>query len=180
VSKDVDIISMSFALEKNNRDLERAVLAAKGEGIVIICSTADRGNNQPKVYPADCGEDKDTIKIAACDEMGYPAQYASGAAHYYFQGENIVTDILNSTSTVSGSSVATALAAGVASLILACGRLDKDGVSNEERNKRVRTWFDKMQGEGTNSKYVRPWIKFGEAERGDGNFRLLPRLEDNT
>jgi hypothetical protein len=172
---------MSFALDDTSdklKELSSLVSDAAAEGIVLICSTKDEGNNQGQVYPADCGKLDDTFKIAACDGMGFRASYSYGGAQFWFQGDDIDTDILGiskSQTKVSGSSVATAVAAGVASLLLACCRLDEDTVIPRERKDEVRQWFERMKGKHNPTKYVKPWEVFGQKDKGAGNDKLLPR-----
>ena len=73
---------------------------------------------------------------------------------------------------ISGSSVATAIAAGVASLILACNKLVYPNLNYKLHGKEVVTdHLDRMKGtdhsdrakkdlDGQNNKYVRPWEVF--------------------
>jgi hypothetical protein len=75
----------------------------------------------------------------------------------------------NSAEKISGSSVATAVAAGVASLCLACYQIDRVEVSPQNRGRIVRKKFD----EAKENKYVHPWVLFGETRRGDGELMFL-------
>lgn len=75
---------MSFALDDNSKELTNEVINAAQKGIVLICSTADEGNNKTVVWPASYTSE--TIDIAACDENGNPASYSNPRAKYYFQG----------------------------------------------------------------------------------------------
>ena len=52
IAANVDIISMSLTLKETNRKLEEAILKARNRSIIIICSTADEGQNVDKVWPA--------------------------------------------------------------------------------------------------------------------------------
>jgi hypothetical protein len=95
--------------------------AARANGIVLICSTKDEGNNQGKEYPADCRIQQDTFKIGACDGMGFCASYVYEGAEFWFQGDDIDMDVLGLSklqNKISGSSVAIAIAASVTSLVL--------------------------------------------------------------
>ena len=69
--------------------------------------------------------------------------------------------------------MATVLAAGVASLTLACCKIDNIEVDNLEREKKVRDVLEAVKGGNPNSKYVWPWIVFGEKARGDGDKMFL-------
>ncbi|GAW11520.1 hypothetical protein ANO14919_008670 [Xylariales sp. No.14919] len=91
-------------------------------------------------------------------------------------GENIVakTTFLgsdNPTDEVSGTSVATAIASGVASLVLACHRLslskqqDSESWQTHKKLKRrlVMKAFNQMTADNT-GKFVKPWLFFGGSE----------------
>lgn len=162
---------MSFALDKQSKDLVNEVAnAASTKGIVLICSSADEGNNMPEVWPASY---KETIDIAACDEWGYLSPYSNVRAKYYFQGQKIIADATqfsDSRDEIGGSSVSTALAAGVASLILACCKIDGDEPIKLKRREKVEQWFDEMKGQ--DPKYVRPWVVFGDGRR-DSKFKNM-------
>ena len=168
---------MSLALKSTNDDLENAVSYARDCGIAIICSTADEGQNVDRVWPA--AYENKTLSIAACNQYGSLAKYGSDQARYWFQGEKIVTDVQfaeDSPVTVSGSSVATAVAAGVASLIVACHRIASPSQEQALREDTsisapeiVKHWFQKMMEGHGESKYVKPWVVFGVEERGDGD-----------
>ena len=70
----------------------------------------------------------------------------------------------NSSTEVSGSSVATAIAAGTVSLVLACSRYTLD-TKILGRKQRIEIFFEKMQTEESRRqklKYVEPAIVVGE------------------
>jgi len=170
---------MSFALDNTSDELNKVVIeAGRTKDIILMCSTKDEGNNQGKVYPADCGMDGNTFKIAACDGMGFRASYAYAGAEFWFQGDDIDTDVLGLSkyqTRISGSSVATAVAAGVASLVIACCRLDGNPITVGARNEQVREWFNRMKGKHNPTRYIKPWEVFGQKDKGAGNDKLLPR-----
>ena len=68
-------------------------------------------------------------------------------AQYFFQGENVSIpaepSYLGSQKRASGSSIASALASGIAALTLSCRRLG-DNEKKVDRIKTVRTVFDRM------------------------------------
>lgn len=146
-------------------------------GVVVIASTAGEGYRKGKeVYPANC---ENVMRIAAADWWGRetPESVAENA-HYLFPGDHIVVraSFLGSDMVpqeVSGTSVATAIAAGVASLILSCHRIALSTQESEERweyqrtNKRdiVKSFLNKMVREG---KFVKPWEVFREKNDGKG------------
>ena len=184
-------------LFNDHKDLYNAVHAATQENIVIICSTADKGNNQQKVYPAQYWEQKKTdclVPIAGCDQYGKLTDWSTETqAKYHFLGKDVIarspvgpmtrSGHEVSGSEVSGSSVATAIAAGTASLVLACSRLAMDE-ENYTRKQLIEIFFREMQTpENRNGGlgYVEPAILFGEECIADGQvetyikekFRLL-------
>jgi hypothetical protein len=171
----VDIISMSFALTYPTDELEKAVRAAAYAGIVMVASTADDGENKPEVWPASY---PGVLGVAACDEHGVRTHYSSPDTQFYFQGERIVYESLQGSETreeISGSSVSTAIAAGVAALYLSCCQLQGVEVAREKRATAVETIFHEMKGRDKKekTKYVRPWIVFGEGGRRSGSDTLM-------
>ena len=159
-------------LFNNPEGLHDAVLAASQANIVIICSTADRGNNQQKVYPAQYLKEKKTdclIPIAGCDQYGKLTDWSTETeAKYHFLGKDVTARcdglMTKSGKYISGSSVATAIAAGTASLVLACSLI----ASTQEkysRKQQIEIYFEKMQTEENRThqlKYVEPAIIFGK------------------
>ena len=159
-------------LFNNHEDLYDAVSAANKEDIVIICSTADKGNNQQKVYPAHYLREEKTdclIPIAGCDRYGKLTDWSTETeAKYHFLGKDVTARseglLTNASKEISGSSVATAIAAGTASLILACC-LCASEKENYSRKQQIEKFFGKMQTEHNRRhglKYVEPAIIFGE------------------
>lgn len=170
---------MSFALNYGSDELEAAIKAAAYQGIVMVSSTADDGDNKPKVWPATY---EGTLGIAACDQHGSKTHYATSDTEFYFQGERIIYESLQGSEfreEISGSSVATAIAAGVASLYLSCCAMDGEAVAKDKRAEKVRAAFYDMIGRDKKdtTKYVRPWVVFGEDQRGAGETLILPESE---
>ncbi|KAL6402599.1 Peptidase S8/S53, subtilisin/kexin/sedolisin [Ilyonectria robusta] len=144
IKLEVDIINCSFALGTSSPQLEEVLRKAKKKDIIIMCSTADEGENTDEVWPAayyrreqDKAEKFENIfPIVGCDEHGKFSKYANeGAGRYMFRGEDVDTSSTDpsvpiETANVQGSSVATAMATGVASLILACYRMVQDTQSS--------------------------------------------------
>lgn len=122
----VDIISMSWTTRTSDKHLERAVYEAaddsSGRATLMFCSTADEGMYSDNIYPADY--DKKVVRVSATDRWGHLTSKSHGpkAVNIQIPGENIEAVgpayIGSVMPHVSGSSVATALAAGIASLAL--------------------------------------------------------------
>lgn len=125
IEQKVDIISISWITKKKSPELERAIADAVtggtiGRPILVFCSTADEGIYAGKVYPADYDG---TVSVAATDRYGHLQPTAPGRVNVLVPGDNVEAEgpsyMQNfATGTVSGSSVATASAAGIASLVL--------------------------------------------------------------
>lgn len=153
---------MSFAIpqpfdgnKKYSENLQDAVDQADNADIVQLCSHHDEGWNISKSWPADCG--KPTI-IAACNEYGAFTDRQPREYNYQLHGIDIFTGAvpyLESKDTMSGSSVATAIAAGLASLVLSCHRLQS--FKEPHRRRVIKEAFDSMSVSSGNGdqKYLR-------------------------
>lgn len=179
----VDIISMSFAIpqyyyheEKYAEKLQDAVGKADTDDILQLCSHHDEGWNVSNSWPADC---EYTKVIVACNEYGAFPDRQPSTYDYQIHGIDIFTGAvpyLESKETMSGSSVATAIAAGLASLVLSCHRLQLQSSEAEiSRRGLVRAAFDKMSISKPDGKqkYLRlsNFSKFAKAK--DENGRAL-------
>ncbi|PTB49646.1 hypothetical protein M431DRAFT_524534 [Trichoderma harzianum CBS 226.95] len=130
ISRNVDIISMSFAISEKTDELEAACNTAAAAGIVLLCSTHDEGLGVSTTYPASF---HNTITITACDDYGKVLRPGppndTGSFQYKVQGQSVAAGVipfLDSDDYISGSSVATAITAGLSSLILSCDRIAKN------------------------------------------------------
>lgn len=150
---------MSLALTESSPYLREAINNATSKNILVFCSTADSEKNTTKVWPAAYGE---CLSIA-CQERARTAPEGSSDAKatYQFQGQAFATDeicyIENGTPrrTVQSSSVATAIAAGVASLTLACGRYANDNQIIAPKMF-IGDMFARMTGGDVNSRFIQP------------------------
>ena len=156
---------MSVAIPKDSQRLREAVENAKKSDIVMVGSRGDRGNNPEKTFPADYDE---VISISSLKSSGKQADSSEENARYFFQGENVSisteSSYLQPVKHASGSSVATALAAGVAALILSCRRLASKR-REFQRLEAVKAAFDRMTLP-EKDRYVRPWTYFKEKKLG--------------
>jgi hypothetical protein len=151
--KEVDIISMSFAIpeyynksDEYARKLTKQVKQADDKKIIQMCSHHDEGWNVDKYWPAQCGQPK---IIVACNEYGVFPDREPGEYHYQIHGMDIFTGsvtYLECKDTMSGSSVATAIASGLASLVLSCERLQSPNHQTDidRRQQLVNDAFEKM------------------------------------
>ena len=169
---------MSLVSFNAHEGLFDAIDVASNKDIVIICSTADQGNNHQKVYPAMYWKEQSVngvIPVAACDQYGKLTDWSTETeARYYFRGKDVtakpVRFLRDSQIKVSGSSVTTAVAAGTASLILACCHLALKDKRRTGRKHRVEHFFRKMRTDENikfGVKYVEPSIIFGKSKMGE-------------
>jgi hypothetical protein len=175
MNKGVDIISMSFSILEDDSNLSKAVTGAYGQGIVMLCSTHDEGANIEKSWPAEYTE---TIAITACDEFGSLPHKTAQKYKYQIHRMDIAAGVipfLESHDRISGSSMATAIVAGLSSLILSCDRLVNPGRVYEgtEKKQTVEGYLDDMRADGKTGKSqyvlleklagVDKWLKEGES-----------------
>lgn len=125
---------MSWIIKESFPGLQGAIKTA-AKNSLLICSTADEGSWSGKVFPADYDE---TIKVAATDKYGNLSPYSDKrAVTIPVPGENIPAIGptymgLEDTIRISGSSVATALAAVIASLALFLLRVFNPNLSDDK------------------------------------------------
>jgi hypothetical protein len=120
---------MSFVIDDDkNEELLEELNSATKDDIVMTCSTHDEGSRIVDASPAKYkGESVSLIVLAACDEYGKLLREVEETKyHYKIRGRDVAAGVipfLKSEETISGSSVSTALAAGLSSLILTCDSL---------------------------------------------------------
>lgn len=122
---------MSWTIEKRNKDipeLEKAVNAAVAANILLFCATDDQGNTRgEETYPAQINKNK-TFRIGAATASGDKGdQVRLGSVDYLFPGDKRLVPLLREQLTDDepriASSLATALASGLAGLVLYCAAL---------------------------------------------------------
>ncbi|KAF9636707.1 hypothetical protein BFW01_g7603 [Lasiodiplodia theobromae] len=130
----VDIISMSWTLEATpqNKDhithLTTALTDAAKANILLFCAAPDQGADTTRTYPAAASAP--CIRIGAAEASGEAYEWLGAApVDFLFPGANVLWsrpgDLAVDSGTggggrLTGSSVATALAAGLAALALYC------------------------------------------------------------
>lgn len=173
---DVDIISMSWTIEKNEKDekktaalrrLDRAVREAADKNILMFCAARDEGLEQPKAVPYPAASDTQKIfVVGAATPSGAASTWVNErAVHFLFPG----TELRESRPQlmppemlfVDGSSPATALASGLAGLLLNILATDTskkwDSKKAPERYEKMSYILSNMKGEGS---YVQVWDLF--------------------
>lgn len=149
VYRGVDIISMSWSLQHavdqahlstaqgvasgqdaEIRELDAAILEAKSKNIIMFCSAMDKVDADARRFYPWASAPESIMRIGAADATGKAATNVENgkAINYYFPGLQVLMDHdlrikPHKDNSVTGSSVATALAAGLASLIRYCAIL---------------------------------------------------------
>ena len=112
--------SIEAAADENREELEnlkQALAKAAEKNIILFCATSDKGNATPdNLYP---GCVPMIISIGAATSTGeVSAIVRSRNVQFIFPGEAVEID--GKKNTADGSSIATALAAGMAAMLLHC------------------------------------------------------------
>lgn len=107
--------------------LEGAIGAAARAGILMFCAANDQGVAVDHSYPAACANTKKIFKIGAADSSGAASNKVGDdtTVDFFFPGQNVMhshrEDLMaTNNKALSGSSIATALAAALAAVILHC------------------------------------------------------------
>jgi hypothetical protein len=138
VERKVDIISMSWTVTAPTGDLKRefdkALNRAIENEVLMFCSCKDSGYVNDSYYPAGFNPDE-FIKVGAASPSGQPFDMAGSlnrldfifpgveVAHHHLESSPAVVKIMSETTSETGSSVATALGAGLAALIMYCAQI---------------------------------------------------------
>ncbi|KAG8156362.1 hypothetical protein KVR01_013814 [Diaporthe batatas] len=140
IDKGVDIISMSFTTTEKDDVFIGAVRKAMEAGILVVCSHHDEGARiGTEVYPACLGKEAGSrmLRMASCNMYGklqpdwddkttVDANKKSNQYDFCINSQDVAVGAIPflaaSTERISGSSVATAIAAGACSLLIACLR----------------------------------------------------------
>jgi hypothetical protein len=119
---EVDVISMSFIIGECSESLKTVIADASKAGIIMTYSAHDEGSRIQYSYPAGHYADGNTImRFVACDEYGKILREDPKLQFdFMIRGHNVAAGVipfLNLEDTITGSSVATAIAAGLSSSI---------------------------------------------------------------
>lgn len=103
------------------KDFEAAVREASSRNVLMFCSSPDKGNFRYLDYPSAAQRDK-VFRIGAAHDHGQPSKYVDKDVDFIFPGVHV--DISGSGSgAASGSRIATALAAGLAAVVIYCHKI---------------------------------------------------------
>ncbi|EXA41585.1 hypothetical protein NW756_010087 [Fusarium oxysporum] len=177
----VQIISMSWTIDppkddRERQDLENAVVEAANANILMFCSARDKGAHNAPTYPSNATGK--IFTIGAANSSGASVDYVGNASElsYTFPGDKVEVDSGRTPpEIVDGSSVATALAAGLAALILYCIQVRIFLAKDYEKQKAREAYKKVKQHEGmvkafdaiettkeSNHKFLKVWEVFGK------------------
>lgn len=183
---------MSWTFEKTEDNqhilegaLKDAVALASSKNILMFCSTGDQGKcaNDDNIYPACLPS---VFKIGAAKPSGNDRDWTE-ASHFTFPGEDLKVEIPSyigsgEDSRASGSSLATALASGLAALILYC----IDATNNDQLRERARSYISmkkafKKMTKTDQPKYIRAWEwlkpELADLDKTEGRKQLKEVME---
>ncbi|KAK5656680.1 hypothetical protein OQA88_4660 [Cercophora sp. LCS_1] len=199
VKKGVHIISMSWTIEppedeSERRDLEEAILQADKANILMFCSAADQGAKQTDTYPSRATRRIFTIGAAGPSGETTPWVGNPEKVNFTFPGDRV--EIMDSapndtTREISGSSAATALAAGFCALLLYCVQV-RLLTTREEQKVQVRREFSALKkheemmkafrtigtSPDSNGKFIMVWQAFDPALKERDRYEDPERLVD--
>lgn len=203
ISKGVNIISMSWTVSaESSRDspekkqIAAAVNRAYQEGICMFCTSNDGGHFVKDTYPAFENRDH-VLRIGAANADGTPFSWAGSVEEldYILPGVDVVKrkpgycggqllkENIHAMETNTGSSVATALAAGLAAMILTCAKMaaissfdaskpenfliDGQAIKSLQRRNNMKAALDNL--ELTPNKYIQVWKSLDTARFPDSH-----------
>lgn len=178
---DVDIISMSWTIEKNEERneeknekkttalgrLDHALREAAEKNILMFCAARDEGLEQPKAvpYPA-ASETKRIFVIGAASPSGAASTWVNeSAVQFLFPGTELRESrpllMPPELPSVDGSSSATALASGLAGLLLNILSTDTTKKWDSQRRKgRYEKISNILNNIKSDKNYVQVWDLF--------------------
>lgn len=148
----MDVISLSLVTrDVKDERLSTALRKARDEDIVIMSSTTDSGYRKVETIATKDTVQGDVISIVACSNNGHLLENSQPDGYEFsFLGNVHMNPVptLQSNRLIQGSSVATAIASGLAALTLACCRISTrcttDNSEGTWRCRMVRNTFKKI------------------------------------
>ncbi|RSM19133.1 hypothetical protein CDV31_002054 [Fusarium ambrosium] len=125
----VDIISMSWTIQTaapNSPEMEElraAISNASQQNIIMFCSASDQGSHNTEAsYPGNWNL---CLRVGGATFTGEKLMWVEDSVEFWFPGHSAPLRSSDAKSTVyeSGSSVATAMASGLAGVLIYCARL---------------------------------------------------------
>ncbi|KAF5855466.1 hypothetical protein ETB97_009126 [Aspergillus alliaceus] len=180
----VDVISMSWTLstigDVEARKLRDVVEEAHDNGILTFASVSDQGLNQPEMsFP---GKIPGVFRIGAARRSGVPDDFSHGYEFLFPGGSSTAKALQNGAGDTGanseitlGSSFATAVASGLAALILDCVELCDLGDEYRNDLHQYQNMKDIFRMMSTNS----PGLSYIEAEKWfPASFENMDWMED--
>ncbi|KAH8765996.1 hypothetical protein F5883DRAFT_460815 [Diaporthe sp. PMI_573] len=127
LEKNATIISMSWTVPIPENPtaakqlFEKAVRKAVDQNVLMFCSSPDEGDFKISDYPSAVQRDK-VFRIGAAHDYGKAANQVDKEVDFIFPGVEVNTSAA-SASPATGSSIATALAAGLAATVIYCFKI---------------------------------------------------------
>jgi hypothetical protein len=196
VRKKVHIISMSWTIdppEDENQsqdlaDLESAISDAAKANILMFCSASDEGAKHTSSYPSRATNK--IFTIGAADASGAVYKWVGGINSVDFifpgklvEGEGPSDAVPKNVKYWTGSSVATALAAALAALILYCAQVRvlrapapqkekarKDFQALKKHDKMMQAFKNIGATQASKYKYLTVWEVFGRKVSDSANY----------
>ncbi|KAK3314432.1 hypothetical protein B0H66DRAFT_583437 [Apodospora peruviana] len=177
VKKGVHIISMSWTIEPpenegERRVLEEAILQADKANILMFCSAPDQGAKQTDTYPSRAT--RRIFTIGAAGPSGETTSFVGNPEkiNFTFPGDRV--ELMGSapndtTREISGSSAATALAAGFCALLLYCVQV-RLLTTREEQKAQVRREFAALK---KHEEMMRAFRTIGTSPESNGKFIMV-------
>ncbi|KAK8054802.1 hypothetical protein PG993_000029 [Apiospora rasikravindrae] len=181
VKQNVNIISMSWTVSKNSSpNLQRAIEEAQAAKILMFASSSDGGHFSDDAWPVGINRDW-FFRIGAATAEGTPFKWAGSTKDldYILPGVDVAKEnpktkpakgakygeTLAEMSLETGSSVATALAAGTAAMLLTCvkmavwkGKAKASVIVQLQKRERMGAMLDRVGK--TPNKFLTVWDTF--------------------
>ncbi|KAJ5100790.1 hypothetical protein N7456_006842 [Penicillium angulare] len=201
VENEVDIIVMCFAFKKFHMKIDKAIREAKGKREFLIFAAASNNKHDdedPVGFPASL---RDVIRVNSCTHTGSQSTFSPGCHDRMDNLNNlsIIGEELEAAfpeakndnkplKRLSGTSMSTAILAGVAGLVLEFSMMErKNGpnVKNQEQLLKTQGMVAVLRGcmagkwppQPPSYCYIRPWLLFApEESREDIVYRISEEL----
>lgn len=110
IQKEVNIINISFTTKRNSKELEKVIKKAYNKGILLVAAAGNKGELE---YPAAYDE---VISVGSVASDGNISRFSPLGCEIVAPGEKITsTDVFNTVSVSSGTSLAAPHIVGIAS-----------------------------------------------------------------